>query len=99
MEDRVYLNILYDYYGELLTDKQKEYVEDYYRENLTLQEIAENNNVSRNAIHKQIKEVGNKLYFYENILKIYKKNKGIEECIDKIKDKEIKEEIKRIIWE
>ena len=99
MEDRFYLNVLYDYYGELLTDKQKEYFEDYYRENLTLQEIAENNNVSRNAIHKQIKEVGNKLYFYENILKIYKKNKGIEECIDKIKDKEIKEEIKRIIWE
>ena len=42
MNERIkYIN-LYDYYGELLTDKQKEYFEDYYFDNLTLAEISEN---------------------------------------------------------
>ena len=49
---------LFDYYGELFTDKQKEYFKDYYENNLTLQEIAENSSVSRNAVHKNITKVG-----------------------------------------
>ena len=42
MEERNYLIILYDYYGELLTDKQRMYFEDYYFNNLSLGEISEN---------------------------------------------------------
>ena len=64
MEQNLYLTNLYDYYGELLTDKQKEYFEYYYMENLSLSEISENYNVSRNAVHKQIKDAENKLLFY-----------------------------------
>jgi len=56
MEETIHLNNLYDYYKELLTEKQKQYFEDYYQNNLTLSEIAENNNISRNAVHKQLKE-------------------------------------------
>ena len=51
MENRDYLIILYDYYGELLSEDNKRYFEDYYFDNLSLAEIAENNNVSRNNIH------------------------------------------------
>ena len=51
MEKREYLIILYDFYSELLSDKQKEHFEDYYFNNLSLGEISENENVSRNAIH------------------------------------------------
>ena len=65
--DYVYL---FDYYGELFTEKQKEYFKDYYFNNLTLQEIADNNNVSRNAIHKNIKEILSKLDYYESKLKL-----------------------------
>ena len=54
MEERNYLIILYDYYGELLTDKQRMYFEDYYFNNLSLGEISENDGYSRNAIHKNI---------------------------------------------
>ena len=61
MEQNIYLTNLYDYYGELLTDKQKEYFEYFYMENLSLSEISENYNVSRNAVHKQIKDAENKL--------------------------------------
>ena len=62
---------LFDYYGELFTDKQKEYFTDYYFNNLTLQEIADNNNVSRNAVHKNIKDILVKLDYYEEKLKLY----------------------------
>ena len=55
---------LFDYYGELFTDKQKEYFIDYYFNNLTLQEIADNNSVSRNAVHKNIKDILQKLDYY-----------------------------------
>ena len=43
MDKTVYYSTLYDYYGGLLTDNQREIFEDYYFENLTLQEIADNN--------------------------------------------------------
>lgn len=51
------LIMLYDYYGELLSDSQKEYFIDYYFNNLSLGEIADNLEISRNAVHKQIKSV------------------------------------------
>lgn len=91
MDNRLYLIDLYDLYGELLTDKQQSYFEDYYFDNLTLQEIAENSDVSRNAIHKQIKEAEDKLNHFESVLNIYKKNKRIKEICENlngdIKDK------------
>ena len=73
MDNRIYLINLYDYYSELLTDKQREYFEDYYFDNLSLAEISENNNISRNAIHKQLKEVTLKLENYEEKLMLFQK--------------------------
>ena len=74
MDNRNYLIILYDFYGELLNDKQREYFEDYYFNNLSLGEISENVGVSRNAIHKNIKGSEEKLYFYEE--KLYQRKKS-----------------------
>jgi predicted DNA-binding protein YlxM (UPF0122 family) len=87
---------LFDYYGDLFTDKQKEYFIDYYFNNLTLQEIAENNNISRNAVHKNIKDVIEKLDYYESKLNLYSNKKKIEKLIENI-DKEIKEKIEELI--
>ena len=92
----VEITILYDYYGELLTDKQKLYFEDYYFSNLSLQEIAENNNVSRNAIHNSLKDIINKLKYYEDKLKLYEKGKEINKLIENI-DKNLKDKIKELI--
>lgn len=91
--DYVYL---FDYYGDLLTEKQKEYFKDYYFNNLTLQEIADNNNVSRNAVHKNIKEILNKLDYYEDKLKLYNNKNKIEKLIENI-DVDIKNKIKELI--
>ena len=87
---------LFDYYGELFTDKQKEYFTDYYFNNLTLQEIADNNNVSRNAVHKNIKDILSKLDYYEEKLNLYNNKQKIEKLIENI-DVEIKEQIKELI--
>ena len=92
----VELTILYDYYGELLTNKQKLYFEDYYFSNLSLQEIAENNNVSRNAVHNSLKDIISKLKYFEDKLKLYEKSKEINKLIENIDD-DIKNKIKELI--
>lgn len=97
MEKREYLIILYDFYSELLSDKQKEHFEDYYFNNLSLGEISENENVSRNAIHKSIKNIENKLYFYEEKLKLYQKSQELNTLADTLQDKELKDKIKSIL--
>ena len=95
--DKFYLINLYDIYSSLLTDKQQEYFEDYYFDNLSLKEISENYNVSRNAIHNSLKDVEEKLINYENKLEIYKKNEELKKIIERIKDKEIIKELERVI--
>ena len=97
MEERNKLILLYDYYGELLSELQKEYFEDYYFNNLSLAEISEKKDVSRNAVHKQIKSAEAKLENMESKLKIiYKKNKLLD-AISSIKDEKLKDKIQNII--
>lgn len=77
MEKRIYLNELYDYYRLLLTDKQQKYFEEYYFENHSLSEIAENNDISRNAVHNQLKIVEEKLEYFEKVLQLHSKKEKI----------------------
>lgn len=77
MDHRLYITALYDIYGELLTNKQQEYFEDYYFNNLTLAEISENLGITRTAVHNQIKEAEEKLEHYEEILKLKEKKEKI----------------------
>ncbi len=87
------LIILFDYYGELFTDKQKMIFNYYYFDNLSLMEISENLRISRNAVHKTLKIVEKKLYDYECKLKLFCKRKKIINIIDNIEDKNIKNRI------
>ncbi len=96
MIKEVYLTILFDYYGELLTEKQKIYFKSYYFDDLSLSEISENLKVSRNAISKEIKYIENKLIFFENKLNLYDKDLRLNKIICKIKDKDIKKELEDI---
>ena len=97
MENRNYIIMLYDYYSELFNEKQKLYFENYYLENLSLSEISENLNVSRNAIHKVIQSMEEKLLFYEEKLELYKKNKIICDIIELEQDNNIKKMLKGLI--
>lgn len=96
MKERLYLIDLYDIYGSLLTDKQQKYFEDYYFNNLSLSEISENEDITRNAIHKHIKDATEKLNYYEEKLKINEKNKKILEISKKL-DKELQKKIEKLI--
>ncbi len=97
MKEVVYYNNLYDLYGDLLTDKQREYFEDYYFNNLSFSEMAENYNVSRNAVFKQIHIVTDKLEEYENKLKLFKKKEKLLKVIDSVNDKRLKEELEELL--
>ncbi len=96
MVDRNNLIILYDYYGELLNDDNRKYFEEYYFDNLSLGEIAENSGISRNAVHKHIKSTESKLLFYEEKLKLLEKEKKLKIIISKLKDEKLKVEIEKI---
>ena len=97
MDKRDYYIMLYDYYSSLLSDKQRDYFEDYYFNNLSLSEISENRNISRNAIHKVLDLTIDKLLFYEEKLSLYKKNNMLKNIIDKIDEEDIKKELERLI--
>ena len=82
MDELNYLTNLYDYYKNLLTDKQRSYFEDYYFDNLLMDEIAENNNVSKNAVSKSLIEVKEKLTEYENLLNLYQNKQEILKLLE-----------------
>lgn len=96
MDEFILYNNLYDCYFELLTDKQRKYFEDYYFKNLSLGEISENYQISRNAIHKQIQITVQKLKEYEEKLNLYEKKQKLESISQKISDEKIKKELEQL---
>lgn len=99
MEEFVYYNNLFDIYGCLLTEKEQVTFRDYYQEDLSLSEIAEENNVSRAAVSKVIKNVLDKLKYYEDKLGLYEKNSKIHELLNESDINVIKENIEKILGE
>ena len=96
MNEIVYYNDLYDLYGSLLTDKQKEYFEDYYFHNLSFAEMAENYDVSRNAAFKQVHIVLKKLEEYESKLKLYEKRNLLLEISRDIDNQSIRKRLENL---
>ena len=84
MEKNVTISILLDIYGKLLTDKQQDVLDLYYNENLSLSEIAENVNITRQAVRDCIVKGEKKLFNLEEKLGIMKKNENQEKQLQKI---------------
>jgi predicted DNA-binding protein YlxM (UPF0122 family) len=95
---REYHIALFDTYKELLTEKQQEYFILYYYEDLSLKEIADFKNVSRNAVFDQIKKVIKILDEYEEKLKVFNKSVKLEEFATKL-DADLSLELLSIIKE
>ena len=87
---------LYDVYNQLLTEKQRDYFESYYYNDMSLSEISELNGVSRNAVFSSLKQIENILNEYEEKLHLFKKNEFLQSIILKYENSE-NEEVKSII--
>ena len=99
------MNALFDFYGALLTKKQKEYMHLYYGDDYSLGEIADEFNVSRQAIYDNIKRTEKILVTYEEKLNLYKKFSETTAIINHLeeyasdhypKDEELKAEIEKL---
>ena len=97
MKDFVYYNNLYDIYSELLTDNERETFRDYYQEDLSLSEIADEKSVSRSAIQKTVKNVIDKLNNYESLLHFYEKSSKLRELLDTDNLDEVKSGIREVL--
>lgn len=84
MEKHVEISMLCQIYGKLLTEKQYELINDYYNNDLSLSEIAENNNITRQAVRDVIKKGENKLFEFEEKLLFMKRMLNQEKQIQEI---------------
>ena len=84
MDKNIKVSILCDLYGKLLTEKQYEFLNEYYNNDLSLSEIAENNNITRQAVRDIIKKGEKKLFEYEEKLLFMKRMLNQEKTIQQI---------------
>lgn len=106
MEKHIEISMLVEIYGKLLTEKQYQVISDYYNEDLSLSEIAENNNISRQGVRDIIKKGESKLFEYEEKLQIMKKTPENEKTIQlilsqlsKIQDNSSDKKVEKILNE
>ena len=85
IDKKAYYAILFEYYKELLTDKQIETFICYYNEDYSLAEIAEEFNISRNAVWDTLKKVVSLLEYYEEKLRLYDKDQKLNQYLDDLK--------------
>ena len=88
LKDKVKMSMLCEYYGKLLTEKQYMFLKDYYNNDLSLSEIADNNEITRQAVRDIIKKGENKLFQYEEKLsfmkRMLKQNKKIAKILSEL---------------
>ena len=68
LEKVAWITLLYDFYGQLLTKRQQNFLELYYEDDLSLGEIADKFSVSRQAVHDSLKRTEQTLVRYEEEL-------------------------------
>ena len=100
LEKVEHINILFDLYKTLLTDKQKNIMEKYYSFNLSLKEISDELNISRAAVLDTIDHATKKLEEFERKLKLNERNQKIVEKIQKssLNESEKEELINEVLY-
>lgn len=84
MAKNLEISVLLDFYGEMLTDKQQEVVELYHNEDLSLGEIAEHANITRQGVRDSIKRAETTLLHFEERLGLAKKFRNVLDELDEI---------------
>jgi len=86
VDDVTKASLLYDFYGALLTEKQRQVMALYHEENLSLSEIANEFGISRQAVHDTLKKAEQALEDYENKLKLIDKFMKTENAVMRVKE-------------
>lgn len=104
MAKNLEVSFLLDFYGEMLTRKQHDFLVYYYDEDLSLSEIAENEGITRQGVRDAIKRAENQLFEMESRLGLAAKfeelKKGlaeIEQCADNINEYNLSHSLSREI--
>ena len=99
METKIELAYLYDFYGELLNEHQRQIYEDFVLNDLSLGEIASEEGISRQGVHDLIKRCDKLLLGYEEKLHLVERFSRIKEKIEQIESRTSQEEIKKLATE
>ena len=86
MEERVLISLLLDFYGPLLTDKQRMSLQLHHEDDMSLGEIAEELGVSRQAVHDNLQRARHILNDYESKLHLVAQYEAREQVINELKD-------------
>ena len=86
MEKFVEQTLLYDFYGELLKERQQQVYESVVLEDYSLSEVAEDLGISRQGVHDMIKRCNHTLEEYESRLHLVEKFLCIRKQVQKIKE-------------
>ena len=97
IEDNLKIAKLIDAYGVLLTSKQLEIMSSYYFDNLTISEIGDNFNISRQAVNDCLSQATKVLVNYEEKIQIVKKNDNLKVRLNNLKNMSTNEEITNLI--
>jgi predicted DNA-binding protein YlxM (UPF0122 family) len=97
MKEREYIEGLYETYKNLLTEREREYFENYFYEDYNLQEIADNYEVSKSYVGKYVNGIETKLRGFEDALNIYDKFNKIKGIIKYMDDVASRIKIEEII--
>lgn len=84
MANNVEISILLDLYGDALTEKQRLYVDNYYNNDLSLSEIAENEGITRQGVRDAIKRAEALLYDMEQKLHFSERMETVKKSAEKI---------------
>jgi len=87
LDTNVKVNWLLDFYGAMLTDRQRTAIEMHYGEDLSLSEIADALNITRQAVHDSLKRGEKTLYNYEDKLGLLERYFDIGKSMTELKDK------------
>lgn len=99
VEEKIVLMELYDLYQNLLTEKQRKYFEAAYYDDSSMSEIADEFEISRNAVHDQLKKTIAKLNDIENAVHLREHNIKLNSLFEVLKSLESKEEMINMIEE
>lgn len=78
--------MLFDIYGEMLTQKQQDFINYYYNDDLSLAEIAKNEGITRQGVRDAIKRAEAQLYDFESHLGLHERFKAIKSGLEEINE-------------